>query len=73
MPAGIVGVEGGFLRGDVVELVSPAGLVVARGLSNYDAGAVRRIRGRKTAELASLLEGAGAYDEVVHRDQMVFP
>ena len=73
LPAGIVGVEGGFLRGDVVELVSPDGLVIARGLSNYDADGVRRIRGRKTADLASLLDGGGVYDEVVHRDQMVFP
>ena len=71
LPAGIVAVEGSFFRGDVVELVAPDGRVVARGLCNYDAAAVRLIRGRKTGDLASLLADGGIYDEVVHRDQMV--
>ena len=73
LPAGIVGVAGTFFRGDVVELIAPDGRVVARGLCNYDAASVRRIYGRKTSELAALLDDGGTYDEVVHRDQMVFP
>ena len=72
LPAGVVGVEGHFRRGDVVDLLAPDGRIVARGLCNYDADDVRRIRGRRTADLAALLDG-GVYDEVVHRDQTVFP
>jgi len=70
LPAGIVRVEGAFGHGDVVEIVSPAGVCVARGLSNYSAADVERVRGKKTAEVRALL-GDGAYDEVVHRDNLV--
>jgi glutamate 5-kinase len=70
LPAGIVRVEGTFGRGDVVEILSPDGACIARGLSNYAAGDVERIRGKKTQEVRALL-AEGAYDEVVHRDNLV--
>jgi glutamate 5-kinase len=70
LPAGVVKVDGAFERGDVVEILSPAGVCVARGLTNYASDDVERIRGRKTAEVRSLLAD-GAYDEVVHRDNLV--
>ena len=70
LPAGIVRVEGVFERGDVVEILSPAGACVARGLTNYSAEDVERIRGKKTQEVRALL-AEGAYDEVVHRDNLV--
>jgi glutamate 5-kinase len=44
--------------------------VLARGLSNYSARDVDKIRGKKTSEVRSLLHEA-AYDEVVHRDNLV--
>jgi glutamate 5-kinase len=70
LPAGIVRVEGAFGRGDVVEIVAPDGVCVARGLSNYAAADVERVRGKKTGDVRALL-GDGAYDEVVHRDNLV--
>jgi glutamate 5-kinase len=70
LPAGVVKVDGAFERGDVVEILSPAGVCVARGLSNYDSADVEKIRGKKTAEVRALL-AEGAYDEVVHRDNLV--
>ena len=70
LPAGIVRIEGTFERGDVVEIVSPDGACVARGLTNYASEDVERIRGKKTAEVRALL-AEGAYDEVVHRDNLV--
>ena len=70
LPAGIVRAEGDFERGDVVEIVSPAGACVARGLSNYSAADVERVRGKKTTEVRALL-AEGAYDEVVHRDNLI--
>ena len=42
----------------------------ARGLSNYSSPDVEKIRGKKTPEVRSLL-GQAAYDEVVHRDNLV--
>lgn len=70
LPAGIVRVEGSFAPGDVVAIVAPDGQTVARGLTNYTSLDVARIRGRKTAEVRELL-GEAAYDEVVHRDNLV--
>jgi glutamate 5-kinase len=54
----------------VVAIVGDDGNGIARGLSNYSAEDVRRIAGKKTAEVRNLLAEA-AYDEVVHRDNLV--
>jgi glutamate 5-kinase len=70
LPAGITRAEGDFERGDVVAIVGPDGRPVGRGLSNYSVQDVLRIAGKKTAEVRSLLAEA-AYDEVVHRDNLV--
>jgi glutamate 5-kinase len=70
LPAGIVKVEGEFRRGDLVGIRSPDGKLVARGLSNYASDQVDAIRGKRTQEVRALLHEA-AYDEVVHRDNLV--
>ena len=70
LPAGITRVEGGFARGDIVQIQNSAGETIARGLSNYSAEDVQRIKGKKTAEVRAALAEA-AYDEVVHRDHLV--
>jgi glutamate 5-kinase len=70
LPAGIVRVEGPFERGDLVAIKSAAGSIVARGLSNYSSAGVEQVRGKKTIEVRELLKEA-AYDEVVHRDNLV--
>jgi glutamate 5-kinase len=70
LPAGIVRVEGSFAPGDVVAIVAPDGEVIARGLTNYAHGDVEKIRGKKTSDVRSML-GDAAYDEVVHRTNLV--
>jgi len=70
LPAGIVKVEGDFDRGDVVAIQGPDGKVIARGLSNYSAADMGRIRGKKSQQIRELLAEA-AYDEAVHRDNLV--
>jgi glutamate 5-kinase len=70
LPAGITGAEGDFRPGDIVAIVGPAGRTIARGLSNYSAADVQQILGKKTAEVRAML-GEVAYDEVVHRDNLV--
>lgn len=70
LAAGIVRVEGDFARGDVVIICTADGSPVARGLSNYSAPDVQRIRGKRSQDVRSLLAEA-AYDEVVHRDNLV--
>ncbi len=70
LAAGIVRVDGDFQRGDVVAVQISDGLQIARGLSNYAAADVRRILGKKTREVREILAD-GAYDEVIHRDNLV--
>jgi glutamate 5-kinase len=70
LPAGIVSVRGEFSRGDVVAIETETGQPIARGLTNYSAADVERIRGRKTLEVRTIL-AEEAFDEVVHRDHLV--
>lgn len=70
LPAGVCGVEGKFEPGDVVQILSLEGTPIARGLTNYSASDLEYIRGRKSAEVRSLL-GPRAYDEAVHRDNLI--
>jgi glutamate 5-kinase len=70
LPAGVVAVDGPFDKGDLIGICSQGGTEVARGLSNYPSHLVSQILGKKTAEVHTLL-GEAAYDEVVHRDNLV--
>ena len=70
LAAGVVDAEGQFSKGDVVALRGPDGVEFARGLTNYGADEVRRIKGLKTRQIAEVL-GHCPYDEIVHRDNMV--
>ena len=70
LPAGILKVDGEFARGDVISIHAADGRPIGRGLCNYCAADVLRIRGKKTHEIRALL-AEGAYDEVVHRDNLV--
>ena len=70
LPSGLVEVEGEFHAGEVVALTQLDGQEFARGLVNYDADELRRIRGAKTADIEKAL-GYKGFDEVVHRDNLV--
>lgn len=70
LPAGIVKIDGDFEKGDVVAIETPQGLKIAHGLTNYPAEDLMKIRGMKSSEVRALLRER-AYDEVVHRDNLV--
>ncbi len=70
LAAGVTKVSGVFVPGDVVSMVNGAGREIARGLSNYASDDARQICGKKTSDVHALL-GDAAYDEVVHRDNLV--
>lgn len=70
LAAGIVKVDGQFDPGDVVAIQSPDGKIIGRGLTNYASADVERIRGKKSAEVRAML-AESAYDEVIHRDNLV--
>lgn len=70
LAAGVVAIDGSFEPGDVVEIVSASGEAIARGLTNYSGEQTDLIKGKKSAEVRRILTDA-AYEEVVHRDNMV--
>jgi glutamate 5-kinase len=67
---GVVRVSGAFSEGDLVALCDPDDVEFARGLSNYSAADLDRIRGLRTEQIGEVL-GTLPYEEVVHRDNLV--
>ncbi len=77
LAVGIVAVEGEFQKGDVVSLCflgeergTESMREFARGLTNYSAGELSRIKGSQSQRIAEIL-GHRPYEEVIHRDNMV--
>ncbi len=70
LPVGVVDVRGGFAAGDAVEVsAGGGGEVIGKGISNYSAVELRRVMGKQSAEVRSVLPRAS--DEAVHRDYFV--
>ncbi len=70
LPSGVRDARGHFQAGALVSICDEQDTEIARGIVNYSADDVRRIRGLKTSAVRKLV-GAGATDEVVHRDHLV--
>ena len=73
LPGGIVGAEGDFRRGDMVEVVlrdADGERRVARGISQYSAIDVRRLARRHSREIEAVL-GYNYGGNVIHRDDLV--
>ena len=70
LPSGVRDVTGDFRRGATVVIRSLDGQEIAKGVSNYAAAELERIRGKRSAEVLKLL-GNDAYEEVVHRSHLV--
>jgi glutamate 5-kinase len=68
LPVGVVEVEGEFEAGDAVE-VHCNGRPVGKGIVNYSAAELRRVKGLKTDAVRELLPRAT--EEAVHRDYFV--
>jgi len=82
LPVGIVDVLGSFQAGDAVEIVEHApppsrpqvelsgtGPLLGKGICNYSADELRRVKGLKSAAVQEILPRAT--DEAVHRDYLV--
>ncbi len=68
LPVGVVEVAGDFDAGDAVDIAAN-GEPVGKGIVNYSAGELRRIKGMKSADVRELLPRAS--EEAVHRDYFV--
>jgi glutamate 5-kinase len=70
LAAGIKAVDGEFSEGDVVSVLSrESGRELGRGMSNYSAEDLRKIMGKRSDDIASIL-GTKPYDEAIHRDRL---
>ena len=70
LPIGVVAMRGNYQKGDVVVIEDKAGLEIARGLTNYSAEDLGKIKGLKSDAIAAVLSHC-PYAEVVHRDNLV--
>jgi glutamate 5-kinase len=69
LPVGIVEVHGRFDAGDAVDVRETGDGLVGKGICNYSAVELRRVIGRKSAEVRAELPRAT--EEAVHRDYFV--
>ena len=70
LPSGVVKIRGSFDRGDLVTCQGPCGKQFARGLVNYSATELEKIKGLRSDQIESTL-GYKYSDEVIHRDDLV--
>jgi glutamate 5-kinase len=68
LPVGVVEVQGDFKAGDAVDVVTD-GHVIGKGIVNYSAGELRRVKGLKTDAVREQMPRAA--EEAVHRDYFV--
>jgi glutamate 5-kinase len=70
LSSGVVKVKGLFDRGDLVTCLGPRGKEFARGLVNYSASELEKIKGLRSDQIERTL-GYKYSDEVIHRDDLV--
>jgi glutamate 5-kinase len=68
LPVGILAAEGGFEAGDAVDVAVNGG-VIGKGICDYSARELERVKGLKSEQVRELLPHAA--DEVIHRDRFV--
>jgi glutamate 5-kinase len=70
LPSGVVKIRGAFGRGDLVTCLGSRGKEFARGLVNYSASELEKIKGLQSDHIEKAL-GYKYSDEVIHRDDLV--
>ena len=70
LASGVVRIRGSFDRGDLVTCLGPRGKEFARGLVNYSATELEKIKGIRSDRIELTL-GYKYCDEVIHRDDLV--
>jgi glutamate 5-kinase len=72
LPAGVLGIRGEFGAGDPVAIMGPDGAEIARGLARYGSRDAALLAGAQTHEIEARI-GRGGGEEIVHRNDLVFP
>ena len=70
MPAGITEVNGNFMRGDVISILSKENQEIGLGLAGYSSDDAIKIMGHKSNEIAQILNYSFR-EEIIHKDDLV--
>ncbi|MDC0093432.1 glutamate 5-kinase [Alphaproteobacteria bacterium] len=70
LPAGIIGTEGTYEKGDLIMIVDKNKKIIGKGLTHFNQAEVELIRGCHSDNIETIL-GYRGKDEVVHRDDLV--
>lgn len=70
LAVGVIGVEGEFERGDVVDIYDHQGTRLGCGLTNYGSADIEKIKGAQSRKIVAVL-GHDYGAEVVHRNNLV--
>ncbi len=70
LPVGVVATEGTYAAGDVVNVVSPEGTLVGRGIARYSSDEMVRVRGLKLDVIARFMPEKDG-QPAIHRDELL--
>lgn len=70
LSSGISEVEGSFMQGSVIDVMSQSEELLARGIVNYSSDEIKLIKGKQSGEIESILHYKD-YDEVIHANNLV--
>lgn len=70
LPTGIHEVDGSFMAGSVIDVMSKDHQLLARGIVNYSSDEIKLIKGKQSSQIEGILHYKD-YDEVVHADNLV--
>lgn len=70
LPTGIHEVDGSFMAGSVIDVMSKDHQLLARGIVNYSSDEIKLIKGKQSSQIEGILHYKD-YDEVIHADNLV--
>lgn len=70
LPAGVTEIKGNFSRGDVISILTNKNKTIGIGVSAYDSKDAKKIIGKKSKDIKSIL-GYEGRDELIHKDDLV--
>ena len=70
LATGVMDINGKFNMGDIVDIADLNNKIFAKGIVNYNSDELYIIKGKKTVEIKTLLNGH-FFDEVINRDDMI--
>lgn len=70
LPTGIHEVDGSFMTGSVIDVMSKDHQLLARGIVNYSSDEIKLIKGKQSSQIEGILHYKD-YDEVIHADNLV--